>query len=178
MIKVYTGFKGFAASLFFIGAMIIFLSIFFWGVTKAIQLVLPLLMGLSYLLIFVFLFGVLPSTFLKRLQPSLVVYTTLMSQALGVLTWMMSFFFVIKFFGYGGLFFVFLAPLLAPLALIGAMLKSSWNIAGHLSVWIGFSYVMKFYSHWLLNINSPKQEKSRIIEVDAIDVRGSSAGDS
>ena len=74
MIKVYTGFKGFAVLLFFIAGLVLFLSIFFWGIAKAIRLFLPLLIVLSYLLIIVFLLGILPATFFKDLRPSLDAY--------------------------------------------------------------------------------------------------------
>ena len=83
---------------------------------------------------------------------------------------MMSFFYVIKVFGLWGVFFAFLFQFLAPLALVGAMLKGSWHIAGHLSVWIIFTYVMRFYSQWLLNLNPKGREKRDIIDVDAIEV--------
>ena len=171
MIKVYTGLKGFAVSLFFIAGVVLFVSIFFYGVAKAIQLLLPLLIVLSYLLIIVFLLGILPATFFKDLRPSLGVYSVLMSHVLGAATWMMSFFYVVKAFGLWGLFFAFLFQFLAPLALVGAILKGSWHIAGHLSVWIIFTYAMRFYSRWLLNSNSRDQKKRDIIDIDATEVK-------
>ena len=172
MIKVYTGFKGFAATLFFIAGAILFMSVFFWGVTKAIQLILPLLIVLSYLLIFVFLLGILPATFVKNLRPSLIVYSLLMSYVLGASTWMMSFFFVVKSFGGGGIFLALLFQFLAPIALVSAVLKSSWHIAGHLALWISFTYGMKFYSQWLSQLNPPRhQDKSNIIDVDAVEIK-------
>jgi len=171
MIKIYTGLKGNLIFLFFIAGLILFLSIFFYGVTKAIQLLLPLLIVLSYLLIIVFLLVILPATFLKNLRPSLCVYSMLMSHALGVSTWMVSFFFVIKSFGVGGIFLALLFQFLAPIALVGAMLKGSWAIAGHLTLWISFTYGMRFYSQWLLNLNPRNQGKRDIIDVDAIEVQ-------
>ncbi len=171
MIKAYTGIKGLAILLFFMAAAVLFLSIFFWGITKAIGLILPLLIVLAYLLIIVFVLGVLPATFLKHLRPSLCVYSAVMSQALGVTTWMMCFFFVIKTFGWAGVFLAFLFQFLAPLALVGAMLKGSWHTAVHLSLWISFAYGMKFYGQWLLSLNQPKQDRKDIIDVDAIEVR-------
>jgi hypothetical protein len=171
--KVYTGLKGFTIFLFLIAGVALFLSIFFWGFTKAVQLLLPLLIVVSYLLIIVFLFGFLPATFFKNLRPSLCVYSVLMSQVLEVATWGMSFFYVIKAFGFFGIFFAFLFQFLAPMALIGATLKGSWAIAGHLSIWISFTYGMKFYSQWLLNLNSRNQKKRDIIDVDAIEVQNS-----
>ncbi len=170
MIKVYTGLKGFAFPLFFIAGMVLFLSIFFFGVAKAIELLLPLLIVVSYLLIIVFLLGILPVTFFKNLRPTLCVTSMLMSHALGVATWMMSFFFVIKAFGLGGIFLALLFQFLAPIALIGAVLKGSWAIAGHLALWISFTYGMRFYSQWLLNLNSRNQKKGDIIDVDAVEV--------
>ena len=171
MIKLYTGLKGFAVSLFFIAGVVLFFFIFSYGVAKAIQLLLPLLIVLSYLLIIVFLLGILPAAFFKDLRPSLCAYCVLMSHALGVATWMMSFFFVIKAFGFWGVFFALLFQFLAPIALAGAMLKGSWTIAGHLSLWISFTYAMRFYSRWFLNLNSRNQKKGDIIDVDAIEVR-------
>jgi|GEM_PF-2504010 len=171
MIKVYTGLKGNLVFLFFIAGTVLFLSVFFWGITKAIQLLLPLLIILSYALIIIFLLVILPATLLKNLRPALCVYSMMMSHLLGVFTWMVSFFFVIKTFGVGGIFLALLFQFLAPIAIIGAMLKGSWAIAGHLTLWIGFTYVMRFYSQWLLNLNLKKPTRDDIIDVDAIDVR-------
>lgn len=158
-------------SLFFVAGTILLLSIFFWGIAKATQLFLPLLIVLSYLLIVVFSLVILPATFLKSLRPVLSMYSVLMSHALGISTWMMSFFFVVKIFGFWGIFFALLFQFLAPLALIGAVLKGAWHIAEHLSLWITFTYGMRFYSRWLLNLNTRDQQKGRIIDVDAIEVR-------
>jgi len=127
------------------------------------------LIVLSYLLIVVFLLGILPATFFKNLRPSLCVTSMLMSHALGVAAWVMSFFYVIKAFGFLGIFFAFLFQFLAPLALVGAMLKGSWYIVGHLSLWISFTYAMRFYSRWLLNSNPRNREKGDIIDVDVIE---------
>jgi hypothetical protein len=172
MIKVYTGPQGFAASFFFIAGVVFFLSIFFWGSAIAVQWFPPLLVVLSYLLIFVFLFGVLPATFFKDLRPPLGMYSVWMSHTLGFTTWMMSLFYVIKTFGFLGIFLIFSFQYLAPIALIGAILKGPWAIAGHLSIWISFTYGMRRYSEWLLNLNSGNHKKRDIIDVDAIEVRG------
>src|SRR5258708_39613781 len=99
MIKAYTGIKASMITLFVIGGLILFVSILFWGMARAIQLLLPLLIVFSYFLIIVFLAGILPATFLKHLRPKLYVYSILMSYMLGAATWMVSFFVVIKFLG-------------------------------------------------------------------------------
>jgi hypothetical protein len=171
MIKAYTGIKGFTVLLFFIAAVALFLSVFLWGFTKAVELLLPLLIVGSYLLITIFLLVILPASFLKDLRPSLSVYSVLMSHALGVATWMMSFFFIVKAFGFWGIFLAFLFQFLAPLAIIGATLKGEWLIAGHLLLWISFTYLMRFYSQWLLSSNSQGRQKGDIIDVDAVEVR-------
>jgi hypothetical protein len=171
MIKVYTGLKGFAVTLFILAGVVLLFSILFWGITKAIELLLPLLIILSYLLIFVFVFGVLPATFVKDLRPSLSVYSVLMSHALGVMTWMMSFFYVVNAFGFWGICLTFLFQYLAPIALIAAIIRSSWHIVVHLSLWISFIYGMRFYSQWLLSFERPPgRGKGDIIDVDAIEV--------
>jgi hypothetical protein len=171
MIKVYTGLKGFMILLFFVAGVVLFLSIFFWGIGKAVQLLLPLLIVLSYLLIIVFLLGILPATYFKDLRPTLCVSSMLMSHVLGVSTWMMSFFFVIKAFGFGAVFFALLFQFLAPIALAGALFKGSWAVAGHLTVWIGFTYGMRYYSQWLFSLNSRNHKKGDIIDVDVVEVQ-------
>ncbi len=172
MIKVYTGLKGNLIVFFFIAGIILFLSIFFWGVEKAVQLLLPLLIVLSYVLIAIFVLGILPATFFKDLRPALAVYSVLISHALGVVTWMVSFFFVIKTFGLGGIFLALLFQFLAPIAIAGAILKGSWPMAGHLSVWICFTYGMRYYSQWVVNLNPRNQEKRDIIDIEATEVQG------
>jgi hypothetical protein len=172
MIKVYSGLKGFTGLFFFIAVVVLFLSIFCWGITEVVGFFLPVLIVVSYLLIIVFVLGFLPATFFKDLRPSLAMYSVLMSHALGVAAWMMSFIFVAKTFGFLGIFLAFLFQFLAPIAIVTAVLKSFWHVADHLLIWISFAYGMKFYSKWLLNLNPRKQQKAgNIIDVDAIEVR-------
>ena len=170
MIKVYTGLKGSLITFFFIAAVILILSIFIWGMEKAVQLLLPLLVLLAYAIIVVFVFGVLPASFLKDMRPKLAVYSVLMSYALGAVTWMVAFFFVVNAFGVGGIFLALFFQFLAPIAIVGAMMKNAWAMAGHLSLWIAVTYAMRFYSQWLLKLNSPNQEKRDIIDVEAIEI--------
>ena len=168
MIKIYSGLKGLAVLLSVLAAVIIVLSMFSWGIANVIQLLLPLLIVLSYLLIAIFLLGILPATFFKKLRPTLCMYSALMSYTLAVTTWMVSFFFVIKTFGFWGVFLAFLLQFLAPIALAGALLKGSWPIAIHLSAWISFIYGMRFYNKWLLNL-SPQDlnaKKGKIIDIE------------
>jgi len=171
MIKVYTGAKSLAVLFLFIIGMLLFLSVFFWGIAKVIQLFLPLLIVVSYLLIIVFLLGVLPATFLKKVRPSLCAYSAAMSHVLGISTWVMSLMVVINTFGLGGIFFAPFFQFLPPIAIAVSIFKKAWHIVGDLTLWIGFTYGMRFYSQWLLNLNPQRQEKSRIIDVDAIEVR-------
>ena len=171
MIRVYTGKKSLALFLALLAGTFLLLSLFFWGVTRIIQLFLPLLVCLSYLLIIIFVLGVLPLTSLKYMRPSLCKYSIMMSHILGASTWMMSFFIVIKAFGLLGILFIFIFKYMGPIAILGAMLKGSWHVVGHLIVWISFTYGMKYYSQWLSNFNPLQQGKGRIIDVDAIEVR-------
>jgi hypothetical protein len=173
MIKVYTGKQGLGILFLFIAGMVLFLFVFSWGITKVLQLFLPLLIVLSYLLIVVFVLGFLPATYFKYLRPSLGVYSAIMSHALRFSTGAMSFFIVIKAFGILGILLVLSFKFLVPAAIAGAIFKGAWHIAAHLTVWISFAYGMKMYSQWLLNTNPPGQEKGSIIDVDAIEARNS-----
>ena len=169
MMKVYSGIKGLVVLLFLAAGLILFFSVFFWGIAKAAELLLPLLTVLAYLLIVVFVLGILPAAYFRNLRPTLAVYAVLMSQLLGVSTWMMAFFFIIKSFGTGALFLALFFQFLAPIALIGAIVKASWPTVMHLSVWLSFTYGMRFYSRWLLSSNSPKREKADIIDVEVVE---------
>jgi len=171
MIKAYTGLKGFTVFFFFIAGTILFLSIFFLGIAKVIELFIPLVIAVAYLLIIVFLLGILPATFFKELRGSLSVYSVIMSHILGFATWVMSFFFVVKAFGMGGVVLVFLFQFLAPIALAGAMLKGAWHTAAHLSLWICFTYAMRFYSQWLLNLHPQDRKRGSIIDVEVVEVQ-------
>jgi len=168
MIKVYSGLKGLTVFLFFIAGVVLVISIFIWGLAKAAELMLPFLIVLSYLLIAVFLLVILPATFFKDLRRSLAMYCMTMSKALGVAAWMMSFFFIVKNLGFWGILFAFLFQLLAPLAIAGAVLKGAWEVAGHLLLWISFSYTMRFYSQWLLSSDGGPTQKGDVIDIEAI----------
>ncbi len=172
MIKVYTGVKGFAISLFFIAGLVVFISIFYWGIAKAAELFLPLLTVAAYAMIIIFVLVMLPAAFVKNLRPSLGIYALLMSHVLGVAAWMTSFFFIVKAFGFWGIFFAFLFQFLAPLAIVGALLQGAWTVAGNLLLWTIFTYGMRYYSQWLISLNpAPRQEgRKDIIDVDAIEV--------
>jgi len=172
MIKVYTGYKGFVVFFLCAAGSFLFLSFFLWGISKVIQLFLPLLIISSYVLIAVFSLGFLPATIIKDLRPLLAKYSLWMAYALGISTWIMSFFFVINVFGLLGVFCALLFKFLAPIALAGAMLKGSWHAAGHLAVWIGFTYGMRYYSQWVLGLDARQQNKGRIIDVDAVGIDG------
>jgi len=168
MIKIYSGLKGFTVFLFFIAGLILLLLVFFWGVTKAAECLLPLLGIVSGILIIVFLCGVLPLSFFKKLRPYLCRCSLLMSNVLGVTTWMMAFLFVITVLGFWGILFSLLFQFLAPIALMGAMLKGSWGIMGKLSLLIIFTYGMRFYSYWLSALDSKVHKKGDIIDVELI----------
>src|SRR5690242_8596790 len=121
MIKVYTGSKGFAVFLLYIAGALALFTVFLWGAAKAIELLLPLLIAVSYLMIVLFLFGLLPAAFSVHLRPSLGAYALLMSRILGIAAWMMSFFFVIKIFGVAGILLALLFQFLVPVAIAGAL---------------------------------------------------------
>ena len=176
MIKVYSGIKGLAVMLFLIAGLVLFFSIFFWGISKAAELLLPLLTVLSYALILVFVLGFLPAVLLKGLRGKLSGYALLMSHALGASTWMMSFFFITKAFGSTAVFLCLFFQFLAPIALLGALFKGSWLIAGHLAVWISFTYLMRYYSRRLMELSASRQERGDIIDVEVIDVTAKEKG--
>ncbi len=171
MIKVYGGLKGLAVFLFFVAGLIFILLVFIWGVTKAAGLLLPILSVISAILIVVFLGCVLPLSFVKKLRPGLIRYCILMSNVLGLTSWMMSFFFVMTTLGFWGILFSCFVQYLALIAFIGAVLKGSWNIAGKLFLWVTFTYGMRFYGRWLGALGSKDHKKTRIIDLEAISSR-------
>ncbi len=166
MIKVYSGFKGFTVFLFFVAAIVLLGALFFWGVTKASQLLLPFLSVVSYALIVVFLIFIFPFSYNQKFKPVLSRYCVTMSNVLGVTSWMMAFLFVVNTFGFWGILLAFLFKLLAPLAVISATVKSSWSIVRDLMVWIMFTYIMRFYSVWLLKSNERPFKKGRVIDIE------------
>ena len=68
MIKTYSGLKGLTVLLFFVAGIILLASLFFWGVTKAAELLLPFLSIVSYVLIILFCVVVLPLSLVKKMR--------------------------------------------------------------------------------------------------------------
>ncbi len=155
--------------LFFVAGIILLASLFFWGVTKAAELLLPFLSIVSYVLIILFCVVVLPLSLVKKMRLDLSKYALIMSNVLGVTTWMMAFLFVVTYFGFWGIFFSFLFKFLAPIAFIGAVFKGSWNTMGNLMLWITFTYGMRFYSQWVLTLGPRMNTKGTIIDVEIVE---------
>jgi len=175
MIKVYSGLRGFFVFFLWLAGAFLLLSFFFWGIAKVIQFFLPLVIVIAYLLIVIFVLGILPATYIKDMRPSLIAFSMAMSQALGISTGILSFFYVINYFGFLGIISLLFFKFLAPIALAGALLRGSWHIAEHLVIWISFTYAMKYYSQRLLNGNPSERHtaaQGRIIDVDVIEVKG------
>ncbi|MDE1920941.1 MAG: hypothetical protein KGJ09_08160 [Candidatus Omnitrophica bacterium] len=171
MLKIYTGSKNFGFPLFFIIGTVLFLLVFFWGLTAIMEFFLPVLIVVAYLTIIVFVVGFLPATLIKPLRPTLSLYSLLMSHALGTATWILAFLFVIKAFGFFGILFAFLFKYLVFIALAGALFSNAWHVAEHLALWGGFAYGMKYYSQWLLTLDpSRPHQEGDIIDVDAREV--------
>ena len=166
MNKIPSVLKSFTVFLFLIAGILLLWAIFFWGVTKSCELLLPLLIKICAVLIMVFLFCILPLSFFNKLLPYLSKSSMLMSHILSATTWMFSFLFIFYNLGFWGIFFFVFFQFLAPIALIGAMLKGLWSIAGNLLLWIGFTYVMRFYSLWLIAKYKQGNEKGTIIDVE------------
>ena len=149
----------------------LFLSILFWGFTKAVELFLPLLIVVSYLLIIVFLFGFLPATFIKDLRPSLCVYSVMMSHALGFRHMDDVFFLCHQDLWILGDFLCFFISVFGThCPCRGNAQRVLGILPGIYILWISFTYGMRFYSQWLLSLNSREQKKGDIIDVDAIEV--------
>jgi hypothetical protein len=166
MNKIPGALKSFTVLLFFIAGIVLLWAIFFWGVTKACELMLPLLIKVSAVLIMVFLFCILPLSFFNKLHPYLSTSSMLMSRILSATTWMFSFLFIFYNLGFWGIFFFVFFQFLAPIALIGAVLKGLWSIAGNLLLWIGFTYGMRFYSVWLIAKHKQVKDRGTIIDVE------------
>jgi len=151
---------------FLIAGIILLWTIFFWGVTKASELLLPLLIKASAILIIVFLLGILPLSYFNKLHSFLSSSSMLMSHILSATTWMFSFLFIFYNLGFWGIFFFVFFQFLAPIALMGAVFKGLWSIAGNLLLWIVFTYVMRFYSFRLMARHNPATKKDTIIDVE------------
>ncbi|MBF0511758.1 MAG: hypothetical protein HQL13_05440 [Candidatus Omnitrophica bacterium] len=173
MIAVYSENKGLMGLLLGIAGTLVLLAAFFWGLTNIIQLFLPLLILFSYLLIVIFVFGILPWTARKGMKPLLALYSLRMSYALGAATWLLSLYIVIKAFGFWGILFIFAFKFLAPIAFAGVLFKGAWYIAAHLLLWMGFTHGMRVYSQWLSQWTPSSPAKDRVIDIDAIEVDSS-----
>lgn len=170
MIKTYSGLKGL---IFLLGLTAgIFLLVFLcgWGIAKTSELFLPGISFLCNILILIFLVAVLPLSFVGKLRPDLSRFVFGMSRILGVASWMLSFFFIMTQLGAWGIIFGFSFRFLVLIALVGTILKNSWQTGFELGVWVFFFLVMEYFSRWLA-ARSLRKSQSQIIDVEIEDVK-------
>lgn len=170
MIKTYSGFKGL---IFFLGlsaGILLLVYLCGWGIARTSELLLPGISFLCHVLILIFLLAVLPLSLVEKLRPDLSRYVLGMSRILGAASWMLSFFFIMTQLGAWGIIFGFSFRFLVMIALVGAILKASWQTGFELGIWVFFFFVMKYFSRWLAARSLHKSQR-QIIDVEIEDVK-------
>lgn len=95
------------------------------------------------MLVFLFYY---PLSYIKRLRPVLSSSALIMSMVLNATIWIYAYVFIVNELGWWGVLSMLFLQLLYPVAIIGAVLKDSWMIAGNIAVGLLMAYVMKLFS--------------------------------
>ena len=143
------------------------LAIVFLGIEKVSQFCSPYLVPSARISIAVFLLCIYPLSFINRLRPFLVVPSQFLSYLLGACAWVYSLLFVVNSLGFWGILFCFLFQTLTPITLMGAVFKGSWNVVGTLSLWLIFTYMIRFFSATLIINYTQQTKEDKIIDIEA-----------
>ncbi len=170
MIKVYSGVKGLTVMiLIFVGISILW-SVFIWGATQVSYVVMPLLQVVAGVLLAICVFGFMPLSLVKNMRPRLSLLCLVVAQILSAVMWAYSFLFVISTFGGWGMFFILFLQLLAPIAIVGALMKEMWGPALFMAVGTIASYGMKLFSAYAMSGMATKSTRAKgdIIDVEIV----------
>lgn len=153
--------------LFFAGASFIAAVIVF-GVERISELLLPRLVTASYVIIGGFILLVYPLSRMPVFRKVLAGPVFLLGSLLASSAWAYALLFVMSALGIWGILCCFLFKVLTPIAVIGALFKGDWSMAGNLSLWIISSYLIKLFSIKLrLEAVTPAPMRDNVIDVQA-----------
>ena len=130
--------------LLFLGILLIpFILIF--GILKVSEFLYPLISILAGASIVVFLFIILPLSLIKSLQIRLAGISFILSYIVGASVFMFSFLTIFYYLGWMAIFFMIMFHLVAPIAMIGLLLKGQIGPAFLLLLGIVSTYGMRLY---------------------------------
>lgn len=121
-----------------------------WGVATVSAFLLPLANLIAGLGLTIFFFILLPLSLIRRARPQVAVMTLWIAQALGLYVWMASFTTIWFWLGLFGLLAFLMFHFVAPIAIIGLMIKGQAGEAGSLLVSLALTYFLRFYAVWIL----------------------------
>lgn len=130
--------------LLFLGFLLIpFILIF--GIFKVSEFLYPVISVLAGASIVAFLLIILPLSLFENLRGRLAGLSFILSYIVGASVFMYSFLTIFYYLGWIAIFFMFMFHLVAPIAMIGLLLKGQIGSAFLLCVGVVFTYGMRLY---------------------------------
>ncbi len=163
---------GILGFLLFLGFLLMpFILIF--GILKVSEFLYPVIAILAGASIVAFLFIILPLSLVERLQGRLAGLSVMLSYIVGTSVFMFSFLTIFDYWGWLAVFFIFMFHLVAPIAMIGLLLKGKIGAALLLFLGAGLTYGMRFYAVRLSAKSQERVSKFRYRSGDVIDIEAS-----
>ncbi len=163
---------------------------FFWGLAQVSEWILPLISRLAVLGVGVYAVGILPMSLVREWRVWLSGPALFIASVYGLGLWMLSFLLLWKWVGLLSAPAVLIAPLAAPLAVIGSVFRSEWDQAVVLLVAIFIARGMRVYAVWLAGRRGPgygpgaggrtgtrQADSDNVIETVVVETREDAPGD-
>lgn len=141
-----------------------------WGLAKVTEWLFPYIKPAAAVGLGAYLAGILPLSIVRGWRPRLAGPALFIAQVYGLGLWMVSFLLLWKWVGYFALPAVLIAPLAAPLAALGSLLKSQWEQAAALLLAMIMVRAMRSYALWLAPARKPAGQ-AEVIETVVVETR-------
>jgi hypothetical protein len=149
-----------------------------WGLAQVTEWLFPYIRPAAVLGLGAYLAGILPLSIVRGWRPHLVGPALFIAQMYGLGLWMVSFLLLWKWVGFFALPAVLIAPLAAPLAALGSLLKNHWEQAASLLLAMIMVRAMRSYAAWLAPVRAGRRpaDQSDVIETVVVETREENSG--
>lgn len=121
----------------------------FWGLAKVSEWVFPFVGRAALTGLGLYVAGILPLSLVREWRPGLAGAARFITALWSIGLWMVSFLLLWRWIGLLAAPAALIAPLAAPLAVIGSVFRSEWDQAAGLILSIAIASGMRSYAAWL-----------------------------
>ncbi len=140
--------------------------VLFLGFSEVVKFLYPFTSILAGISAGIFVIVIIPLSLVKNLRLRLAAISLTLSMICGASVWMYSFLVIIGYIGWPAIFLAFLFHFVAPVAIIGLLLKGQWQAGSYLIAGLAITYLIRYYSFWLGSSRRERQNKFEVIDVE------------